>query len=54
MNPLKIADEIKPHIEMDMENMKCCLSTCCITKHINNWKNYIKKKSSTFFRFKTV
>ena len=52
MNPLKIAEEIKPEIEL--ENLKCCISTCCIRKQIINFTRYLKHKTKSFVRFKTV
>ena len=52
MQPVKIADTISP--ELDIENLKCCISTCCIRKHIINFTRYLKHKTKTFIRFKTV
>ncbi len=54
MQPIKIADSISPDVKLDMENMKCCISSCCIRKHIYNFARYLKHKTMSFTRFKTV
>ena len=49
----KVADSIAPDVKLDMEHMQCCISSCCLRKHIINFTRYIKQRTS-FIRFKTV
>ena len=52
MQPVKIADTVSP--EVDLEHLRCCISSCCIRKQIINFTRYIKYKTKSFVRFTTL
>lgn len=48
----KVADTISP--EIDMEHIKCCISTCCARKFVYHFTKYLKQKTKSMLRFITI
>ena len=48
----KIADNVSP--ELDIEHLRCCISTCCIRKYFINLSRFVKSKSNIFKRLTTI
>ena len=44
----KVADTISPDLKADLEHMQCCISGCCLRKHIYNFTKYLKQKTMSW------
>ena len=52
MNPLKVADEIKPELDVELDQPTCCISLYCKKHIVYSFFIFVRPKTKHFLIYK--